>query len=115
MTRRKGTRGQWCVRKPSDVWSASRSVQPVSAKKTEVQKKASERGQPKTKRVQAWKCHVPCADHQWNQVVREPEHDGHGHEEDHGGSVHREHSVEDLRRNKVVVRTHQLDANDGSF
>jgi hypothetical protein len=29
--------------------------------------------------------------------------------------VHREHPVEDLRRNKIAVRVHQLDANDQRF
>ena len=29
--------------------------------------------------------------------------------------MHREHAVEDLRRNKIVVRMHQLDANDQGF
>ena len=29
--------------------------------------------------------------------------------------MHREHPVEDLRRNKIVVRMHQLDANDHRF
>ena len=29
--------------------------------------------------------------------------------------MHREHPVEDLRRNKIVVRVHQLDANDQRF
>ena len=29
--------------------------------------------------------------------------------------MHRKHAVEDLGRNKVVVRIHQLDANDDGF
>src|SRR5438876_813861 len=80
-----------------------------------LQKKSTQCAQPETERIQPWKRHVPRADHQRGQVVRKPEQNGHGHEENHGRTMHREHAVEDLWRNKVIVRIHQLDANDDGF
>src|SRR6185436_8053104 len=109
---RKRPGGQGSVRPPSHVGCVAGAVQSASTEKTEVKKKATQRGQPKTKRIQPWKRHVPRADHQWDQVVRKPKQDGNGHEENHGRPVHGEQAVENLRRNEVVARVHQLYTDD---
>jgi hypothetical protein len=100
---------------PSHVGSISGAVEAASTNKTEVEKNSSERRQPKTKRIQPRKRHVPGADHQRYEIVCKSEQDGHDHEENHGRAMHREHAVEDLWRHKVVVRVHQLDAHDDGF
>ena len=108
-------RGQRRVREPSHVRSVARAIQATGAQQTEVQQEPAERCQPETERIQPRERHVARADHQWQQVVGEPEHDGHGHEKDHRGPMHGEHAVEDLRRHEVVVRNHELDAHDRRF
>ena len=112
MAERKRLRSQRCVGEPSHVGSVSRSVQAVGAHKAEIEKQATESGHPETESIQTRKCHVPRPNHQWDEVVGESEHDGHDHEEDHGRSVHGEQPVEHLGRNKIVVRTDELNADD---
>ena len=70
---------------------------------------------PKTEGIQTGKRHVTRADHQRNQVIGKPEKDGHGYEENHGRTMHGEHAIEHLWRDKIVVRAHQLDADNGCF
>ena len=115
VARRKRPCGQRRVRPPSHVWCIAGAVEPVSAQKAEVEKKSTQRRQPETEGIQPRKRHVARADHQRHEVVRKPKQDWHGHEENHGRAMHGEHAIEDLRRNKVVVREHQLDANDERF
>jgi hypothetical protein len=55
------------------------------------------------------------ANHQWHEVVSKAEKHRYPYEENHGGAVHGEHAVEDLRRNKAIVWIHQLDAHDHGF
>ena len=112
VSRRKCLRGQRRVGKPSDVRRAARAVESVAAHKTEVEEQPAERGHPEAEGIQARECHVARADHQRHQVVRESEHQRHGHEENHGRAVHGEHAVEDLGRDEIVVRTDELNPHD---
>src|SRR4029077_8915237 len=91
------------------------AIQSVCTENTEIQKKSTKCRQPETECVQPWKRHIPRADHQRDQVIRKSQQDGNCHEENHGCPVHGEHAVEDLRRNKIVVWIHQLDADDDGF
>ncbi len=108
-------RGQRRIGKPTDVRRASGPIQPVTAEKTEIQQEPAQRGHPEAEGIQPGERHVARADHQRHQIVRESEDHRHGHEEDHRRAVHREHAIEDLRRNKVVVRPDELHAHDGRF
>ena len=111
-TRRECARGQRRVGPPPHVRRVARAVQAAAAEKAEIQQEPAERAQPEAEGIQARKRHVARADHQRHQVVAEPEQDRHGEEEDHRRAVHREHPVEHLRRHEIVVRVHQLDADD---
>src|SRR6267143_3838382 len=115
MANRKRPRSQWCVGKPSHVGSVTRSVEPVGAHQAEVEKQSTKSGHPETESIQARKSHVPRTNHEWDQVVYKSEHNRHDHEEDHGRSVHGEHSIEDMGRNKVIVGTDQLNSDDDRF
>src|SRR6266853_924762 len=91
------------------------AVETASANKTEIQKKSAESRKPETKGIEPWKRHVSGANHQRDQVIGKPEQDGHGYEENHGRTMHGEHAIEHLWRDKIVVRVHQLDADNGCF
>ena len=113
--------GRECARskrrigKPADVRRVAGAVQPIAADEAEIEQQASERGHPETEGVQPRKGHIARANHQRNQIGAEAKEDGHGHEENHGGAVHREHAVENFRRNKMIVRNDELDPHDGRF
>src|SRR5208337_3803074 len=115
VTGRKRTRGQRSIGPPSHVGCISRAIEPASAEKAEVEKKSSESRQPETEGIQAWKGHVPSADHQRHQVVGKAEQHRYAYEENHGRAMHGEHAVEDLWRNNVVMWIHQLRAHDHGF
>ena len=115
VARRKRTRGQRGVRPPAHVRCVASTVESVPTQQTKVEQQPAKGRQPEAERVQAGKRHVSRADHQWHKVVGKAEQDGHGHEENHGRAVHGEHAIEHLRRNKIVVRAHQLDAHDDRF
>jgi len=108
----KGLRSQRRVGKPPHVGRVTRTVQSVGSYQAEIEKQAAESSHPEAESIQTWKGHVPRPNHEWNQIVCESEQDRHDHEEDHRGSVHGEHPIEHLRRNKVVVRADQLDADN---
>src|SRR6202034_4127455 len=112
MTRRERSSAQWGVRPPTHVRRASGAVQAASSEKAEIKKKRSQKRQPKTEGIQARKSHIARTDHQGHQVIGKSEQDGHGHKENHGRPMHGEHAVKDFRRNEIVVRMHQLNAND---
>ena len=113
MPRREGLRGERSIGEPSDVGSITCSVEAAAAEEAEVEEDAAERGQPEAEGIQPRKRHVSGADHQRHEIVRESKHKRHGDEEDHRRAVHREHAVEELRRNEVVVRRDELDSHDG--
>jgi hypothetical protein len=108
VTEREWARGKRGIRKPSDVRGIAGAVESVSAEEAEVEKQTSKYREPKTQSVQPGKSHIPCANHQRNQVCAEAKQDGHRDEEDHGGAVHREQAVENLRRHEMIVWNHQL-------
>ena len=108
-------RGQRSISEPSDVGRTSRAVQSVAAEEAEIQEQSAQRGHPEAEGIQPRECHVARADHQRHQIVRKPEHQRHGDEEDHRRAVHGEHAIEDLRRNEIVVRPDELHAHDGRF
>ena len=112
---REGLGGQGCVCKPSHVRRVARPVEAAAAEEAEIKEKSAERRQPEAERVQPRERHVARADHQRYEVIGEPEHERHGHEEDHRGAMHREHPVEHLRRHEVGVRGNQLDPHDHRF
>ncbi len=85
---------------------------PTPPTKLKYSSSAAERRHPEAERIQPRKRHVARADHQRHEVIRESEKDRHRHEENHRGAVHREHAVENLRRNECAVRLHQLNAHD---
>src|SRR5215472_1056987 len=115
MTEGKRSRSQRSVGPPPDVRCISCPVQSISTKEAEVEQKPAERREPETKGIQAWKRHVSRANHQRDQIVCKAEQDGHHDEENHRCSMHGEHAVEDLWRNKIVVRAYQLDTDNGRF
>src|SRR5712672_4854374 len=106
VTRRKRARGQGSVSEPSHVWSVSYAVEAASSKEAEVKKKSAESREPKPEGIQPGKRHVSGANHQWNQIIGKSEDEGHGYKEDHGGAMHGEHAIKNLRRNKIVMRMH---------
>src|SRR6202050_5503238 len=108
MTRRKCPRRQRSVCPPPYVGCIACTVQSISTEETEVEQKSTERRQPEAEGIQPRKRHVPRTDHQWHQVIRKAEHDGDHDEENHRCSMHGEQAIENLRRNKIVVRAHQL-------
>ena len=112
---RKCLRGQRRVGEPSHVRSVAGPIQSVAADKAEIEEQSAEGRHPEAEGVQTRKRHIARADHQGDQIVRESKHHRHGHEENHGRAVHREHPVEHLRRDEIVVRTNELDPHDGRF
>src|SRR5215469_15710707 len=115
MSRRERSRSQWRIGPPADIRCVPRAIQSAAPKKTEIQEEAAKCRQPKTERIEPWKRHVSCTDHQRDKVVSKSEQNWHSHEKDHGCAMHGEHAVEHLRRNKIVVRMHQLGADDESL
>ncbi len=102
---------------PAKAWSSSdeRPIQAVTAEKTEIQEETAQRRHPEAERIEPGKRHIASADHERHQVVRESENQRHGNEKDHRRSMHGEHAVENLGRNKVVVRPDKLQAHDSGF
>src|ERR1700752_3769561 len=98
---RKRTRGQRGVRPPAKIRRTSSTVQSAPTQEAKVKKHSAERRQPETEGVEARKRHVSRANHQRDQVIRKPEQDGHGYEENHGRTVHGEHAIEHLWRDKI--------------
>jgi hypothetical protein len=111
----KCTRGQRGVRPPAHVRCVAGTVKSVPTQQTKVKQQTAKGCKPEAEGVQARKRHVSRANHQWHEVVGKAEQDGHGHKEDHGRAVHGEHTVEYLRGDKIIVRAHQLDTDDGRF
>ena len=107
--------GERRVSEPADIRRVAGTIEASAADKTEIKQQAAEGGQPETQRVEAREGHVASADHQRNQVGAEPEHERHGHKENHGGAMHREHAIENFGRNEVIVRDHQLNSHDGGL
>ena len=112
---RKCLRGQGSVGEPSHVRSVAGPIESVAADKAEIEEQSAESRHPEAKSIETRKRHVARANHQGNQIVRESKHDRHDHEENHGRPMHREHPVEHLRRDEIVMRTNELDAHDGRF
>jgi hypothetical protein len=104
---------------PSGVTGSARAqdagVRRRRHEKPRVHDDATQRDQPERQRIDARKRHVACADHQRHEIICKPEHQRHRDEEDHRRSVHREHPVERLWRNEIVVRPNKLEAHDGGF
>src|SRR5258708_19741368 len=112
MPRRECMGSQGCVSEPPNVRSVSGAVETIGSNQAEVKKNASECRQPKTEGIEPGKCHVPRSDHQRDQIIGQTKNQRHGHKKNHGGPMHREHPVKDLRRNKVLVGRAELDADD---
>ena len=108
-------RGEWRVGKPSDIGSVSGAVQAIGSEETKIEKDASECRQPKAEGIETREGHIPRTDHQWDEVVRKSKQHGHDHEENHGGAMHGEHSIEYFGRYEIVMWTDELDAHDGRF
>src|SRR5580704_10814330 len=113
--RRECARSKWRIGPPSNVGGSPRAVKPIAADETEVKEQSSKSSHPKTEGVQSWKGHVPGAYHQRNQIGAEAKEDGHDHEKDHRGAMHRHHAVENFGRNEGIVRNDQLNPHDGGF
>ena len=103
------------VGEPPHVRGAARAIKSIASDKAEVQKQTSESGKPKAPGVQAWKGHIASANHERKQIIRETEHNRHGHKENHGRAVHCEHLIEYLRRYEMIVRNDKLYAHDRRF
>src|ERR1019366_4695235 len=101
--RREGTSREGCVGPPANVGCAASSIETAAAQVAEVQEKPTQAGDPEAEGVQPREGHVTRADHQRDQIIAEAEEDRHSYEEDHGGAVHGEQLIEDLRRHEVVV------------
>ena len=106
---------EWSICEPTHVRRAAGTVQTVTADETEIEKQAAEGGEPETKGIEAGKGHVSRADHQREEVIAETKKDGHGDEKNHGGAMHGEHLVEELRGNEMIVRNDELNTHDGGF
>src|SRR5215469_10750790 len=115
VSRRERARAQRRIGPPSSIRCVPRSVQTASPKKTEIQQEATKCRQPETEGIEPGKRHVSGTNHQRDKKVGESEQNGHDHEKDHGCAMHCEHAVKNLWRYKIVVRMHQLDANDESL
>ena len=107
--------GERSVGEPADVGRGARGVEAAAADVAEVEQQAGEGGDPEAEGVEAREGHVARADHQRDKIVAEAEEDGHAHEEDHGGAVHGEELVEDLRRDEVIVGHGELNAHQDRF
>ena len=103
------------VRKPANVGRGANAIEAVAADETEVQKKATESGKPEAEGIEARKGHVSRANHERKEVIAEAEQDRHGDKKDHGGAMHGEHLIEELRGDEMVVGNDELDAHDGGF
>src|SRR5580704_15286202 len=115
MPDRKRLRGQGSIGEPPDIRRAPCSIQSIAAQKAEIKEQPAECGHPETERVETWERHVARADHQRHKIVSESKYQGHRDEENHRRAVHREHPVEDLRRDEVVMRPDELETHDGGF
>ena len=102
--------GKRRISPPGDIGRAAGSLQAHAADEAVVQHQAAQRGHPEAEGIHPGKGHIPGADHQGNQVIGKSDDQRHAHEKDHGGAVHGEDAVEDLRGEKVVVRHGQLNA-----
>src|ERR1043166_3871825 len=80
-----------------------------------MQKNSAEWLAPIAKSVQARKRHVTRAELQWQDVIYEPKQQWHGNEENHRCAVQGEKLVERVRRNQVIVRHRQLQADNKRF
>ena len=112
---RERLRGEWRVGEPAHIGRAARARQPFAAQEAEIQQEPAERARPEAEGVESRKRHVAGADHQGHEVVRKPEHDRDADEEDHRRAVHREETIEHLRRDDGEVRIRQLDPHDRGF
>ena len=65
---------------------------------------------PETERVHARKRHVARPDHEGHHEIEKRRAHGHHRQENHGGAVHGEHLVVHVGAEDVVVRHHQLGA-----
>jgi hypothetical protein len=95
---------------PGNVGRAARSLQANAADEAVVQHQAAQRRHPEAEGVHPGEGHIPGADHQGNQVIGKSNDQRHPHKEDHGGAMHGEDAVEDLRGEKIVVGYGQLNA-----
>ena len=106
---------EWRVGEPADIGRAARPGEPLAAQKAEIEQQPAERAGPEAEGVEARKRHVAGADHQRHEIVGEPEHDRHADEKDHRRPVHREETIEHLRRHDGEVRIRELDPHDRGF
>ena len=103
---------QGSVSEPPNVRSIACAVKAIAAHKAEIEEQPAEGRHPEAEGVQAWEGHITRANHQGKQVIRKSKYERHGHEENHGRSMHGEHPVEHLRGDEVVERTDELDPHD---
>ena len=103
-------RCEWRVGEPANVGRGSGAVESIAADEAEVQNDAAQRTHPEAEGVQPGKGHIPRADHQRHKIVGESKQQRHADQENHSRAVHGEELIEQLRRNEVVVRDDELDA-----
>jgi hypothetical protein len=102
--------GQRRIRPPGRIRRASRTLQAHAADEAVVHHQAAQRRHPESEGIHPGKGHIPGADHQRNKVVGKADDQRHPHKKHHGGAMHGEEPVEDLRGEKIVMRHHQLNA-----
>ena len=98
------------VREPPHIGCRTRTVEPHAREIAHIEHESPEEEHPEPPGVEPGKGHIPGTDHERDQVVPETRHDGHPHQEDHGGAVHGEEPVEFLGFEQVVGGLGQLGA-----
>ena len=109
---REDARGERRIREPADVRRRTAAVEALGPEEAEIEEQRTEERHPEGERVQSRERHVARADHERHEVVREAEQDRHADEEHHRRAVHGHHTVEDLRRDEMVLGHDELDPHD---
>jgi hypothetical protein len=112
---RKNFGGKRRVGEPSYIGCGAGGVESAASDEAVVQQQPAEARDPEAECIEARKRHIARTDHQGDQVIAEAEENRDTDEEDHRRAVHGEEAVEDLGREKAVIRNGKLDAHQERF
>ena len=103
------------VGEPSNVGSVARAVKAVRPYKTEIKEKASKCGHPEAGTHSGGGRLQVCASSAEQIIARTPGRRWAWRRRNHRGPMHREHPVDDLGRNKMVLWDDELKSHDRRF
>lgn len=115
VSRRECSRGKGRIGPPRNIRRIAHAIESGATNEAEIEQQSAEGSHPETKSVQAGKCHIARTNLQRHDIVCEPEDKRYAHQKDHSGAMHREKTIEDLRRKKMIVRPRKLNADADDF